>query len=213
MKLFLIRHAQSANNAKPEHQRVEDPGLTDIGREQAQRLGTRIPSLDLTHLVTSPFRRALATTDAAIAQSSLVPEVWTDLHEQGGCYRGHEPGQLIGRPGMTRSAVEQEFAGYRVEDAIDDQGWWKSQPYETWEEARRRAQRLVDRTVSTFAPDDRVAFVMHADFKQLFIQTMTNRFDGFPYNTSISTLTISRDQQALDEYNCVAHLTDDLVSW
>ena len=35
MELYLIRHAQSQNNALPEEQRVEDPGLTELGNQQA----------------------------------------------------------------------------------------------------------------------------------------------------------------------------------
>ena len=38
MRLFLIRHAQSENNAKPDHLRIEDPGLTELGQR---------PTLDL----------------------------------------------------------------------------------------------------------------------------------------------------------------------
>ena len=39
MRVHLIRHGQSANNALPEYQRIEDPALTPMGREQAERLG------------------------------------------------------------------------------------------------------------------------------------------------------------------------------
>ena len=31
MELYLIRHAQSQNNVKPEEHRVEDPPLTELG--------------------------------------------------------------------------------------------------------------------------------------------------------------------------------------
>ena len=38
MRLYLIRHAQSENNARPEHERVEDPGLTELGARQIDHL-------------------------------------------------------------------------------------------------------------------------------------------------------------------------------
>ena len=61
MELYLIRHAQSLNNALPEEQRVEDPGLTELGLQQADCLGKWIGTLALTKVITSPFRRALET--------------------------------------------------------------------------------------------------------------------------------------------------------
>ena len=36
MQLYLIRHAESENNARPEHDRVEDPSITTLGRRQAE---------------------------------------------------------------------------------------------------------------------------------------------------------------------------------
>jgi len=59
MDLYLVRHAQSQNNALPERLRVADPDLTDLGHQQAARLAERVRSLKLTRLLTSPFRRAL----------------------------------------------------------------------------------------------------------------------------------------------------------
>ena len=85
MQLFLIRHAQSQNNALPEEQRVEDPGLTELGHRQAELLADWVPALNLTRLITSPFRRTLLTTEPIRRATSLIPEVRVDLHEQGGC--------------------------------------------------------------------------------------------------------------------------------
>ena len=37
MQLYLIRHGQSENNGRPEHLRVEDAELTDLGHQQAEQ--------------------------------------------------------------------------------------------------------------------------------------------------------------------------------
>jgi len=213
MQLYLIRHAQSQNNALPEEERVEDPGLTELGRQQAEHLGEWIPALKLTRLITSPFRRTLMTAEPIRRKTSLIPEVRIDLHEQGGCYSGHDFSAKVGRPGMTRREIESEFAGFQVADDIDGAGWWQSKPYETWEAARIRAARLLEWTRREFADtDERVAFVMHADIKRLFLaQLHADPFD-VPCNTSVTEIEFTSEAHHLRIFNQYSHLPNHLVS-
>lgn len=70
--LYLVRHAQSTNNAQPESQRIPDPPLTDLGEQQAQALALAIDQLSPDHLFSSPFLRTLQTT-APVAQALGSP--------------------------------------------------------------------------------------------------------------------------------------------
>lgn len=213
MFLYLIRHAQSQNNAVPESQRVEDPGITEIGRRQAMCLAERVASLELTRLVTSPFRRTLETTKLIGEATSLVPEVRLELHELGGCYRGYTPQNIVGRPGMNRLAIEKEFSALVVSPEIDRNGWWASKPQETRELARRRAAKLLRGTVDEFGDtDERVAFVMHADIKILLLEQFHPEPLDVPRNTSLTTLQISSKECRLEHYNCVRHLPSELIT-
>ena len=213
MQLYLIRHAQSQNNALPEEERVEDPGLTELGRQQAEHLGDWIPALKLTRLITSPFRRTLMTAEPIRRATSLIPEVRIDLHEQGGCYSGHDFSAKVGRPGMTRREIEAEFAGFQVADDIDRAGWWQSKPYETWEAARIRAARLLEWTRREFAhTDERVAFVMHADIKRLFLAQLHADPLDVPCNTSVTEIEFTANSHHLRIFNQYSHLPNDLVS-
>ncbi|MEX0819987.1 MAG: histidine phosphatase family protein [Pirellulaceae bacterium] len=213
MQLYLIRHAQSQNNALPEEERVEDPGLTDLGCQQAELLAAWIPALRLTRLITSPFRRTLLTTEPIRRATSLVPEVRIDLHEQGGCYGGHSFSNLVGRPGMTRSEIESEFRGFRVAEDIDGEGWWRCQPHESLQAARVRAARLLELTKREFAhTDERVAFVMHADIKLLFLAQLDPRLIDVPCNTSITEIELTRDSHDLRTFNQISHLPTHLVT-
>jgi|CXWL01.1.fsa_nt_gi 2,3-bisphosphoglycerate-dependent phosphoglycerate mutase len=213
MQLYLIRHAQSQNNALPEEERVEDPGLTELGRQQAEHLGDWIPALKLTRLITSPFRRTLMTAEPIRRATSLIPEVRIDLHEQGGCYSGHDFSAKVGRPGMTRREIEAEFAGFQVADDIDGAGWWQSKPYETWEAARIRAARLLEWTRREFAhTDERVAFVMHADIKRLFLAQLHADPLDVPCNTSVTEIEFTANSHHLRIFNQYSHLPNDLVS-
>jgi len=213
MRLYLIRHAESQNNALPESQRVADPGITELGYRQAEHLATRVRELGLTKLFTSPFRRTLQTTSPIYEATKLTPNVRVALHEEGGCYTGHTAENIAGRPGMGRSAIEREFPGFVVSTDMNDRGWWTSDLHEDHALARRRAEALFRRTVNEFgATDERVAFVMHADIKLLFIQQFHPERLVLPSNTSISSVEIADGECRLEAFNCVEHLPDELVS-
>ncbi|MDA0659264.1 MAG: histidine phosphatase family protein [Planctomycetota bacterium] len=212
--LFLIRHAQSLNNARPEAERVEDPGLTELGQSQAVHLAQYAASLQIERLITSPFLRTLQTTEAIVRTTALSPEIWVDLHEQGGCYAGHLPHKISGRPGMSRDEIQRAYSDYVVPAAIDEFGWWKSKPYEEAEMALERARRLLRRTCEELVGDvRRVAFVMHADFKQLFLSLIDARVTETPGNASVSHVSVSNDESSIVQYNVLHHLPEAMHSW
>ena len=214
MELYLIRHAQSWNNAKPEEQRVEDPGLTELGEQQARRVAEFVTGLNLTRLITSPFLRTLLTTEQIHQATSLPTEVRSELHEQGGCYSGHVPQNKVGRPGMTRRQIEQRFSAFDLAANIDDQGWWKSQPYESRETAAERARWLLHRTREEFGhTQERIAYVMHADITQLFLGHIHPQPLETPYNVSVSMVSFQGDAVRLEEYNIVQHLPPELITF
>lgn len=213
MELFLIRHAQSQNNALPESRRVEDPGLTELGQQQAELLGEWIPQLKLTKLFTSPFRRTLQTTEPIRKATSLTPLVKTELHEQGGCYRGHTLDSMRGAPGMNRAEIEETFSGYEVVSDFEGQGWWGSKPFENTRVARRRAGELLKWTQEEFShTNERVAYVMHADIKVFFLEHIYSVPLSGPYNTSVTSLEITPDETRLVDFNRVGHLTNKLLT-
>lgn len=211
MDLFLIRHAQSLNNARPEAERVEDPPLTDLGRRQATCLAEQIPTLGLTQIVVSPFLRTLETVEFLWHVARLAPQVEVSLHEVGGCVRGPEPSAMVGRPGMTRAAIEQRFPDYVVESRIDAQGWWRSQSYETPAQAKVRARELLADTQRRFAHTaERVAYVMHADIEMLLLACLTATEIEVPFNTSITHVVVTPEVTRLDDFNDVRHLPTEL---
>ena len=214
MRLYLIRHAQSENNARPESERHHDPGLTDLGRRQADCLAEKLPELNLTRLITSPFLRTLETTDRIRKHVELSPEVRIHLHEQGGCYQGYPPHFLQGQPGMTREEIEKRFPDFGFEVAWDDDGWWRSQSYETWQEARHRARSIHDRTCAEFGhTSERVAYVMHADIKVLMLEVFHDRTLNMPANASVTNVEVTSDGMRLLEFNSVDHLPSEFLTF
>ncbi|MBB3207684.1 2,3-bisphosphoglycerate-dependent phosphoglycerate mutase [Rhodopirellula rubra] len=108
-ELLLIRHAESANNAKPVYERVCDPPITPRGRLQADHLATWMHSLPLDVLVTSPFRRTLETSYPILKRRACPVQVWHDVFENGGCYHGHDVKSFVGAEGMNRRQIERFF--------------------------------------------------------------------------------------------------------
>lgn len=219
MQLFLIRHAQSANNAQPDEHRVEDPPLTELGRRQATALAVWLETVGLDHVIASPFRRSLETAEYIRRRLAIKPHVWVDLHELGGCYAGHETERYEGRPGLSHSQIAAEFPGFQLDPAINGQGWWQCRPHESDEQARARATRLIEKTVSMFgATDQSVAYIMHADFKRIFLEELfaslevPNLIWHSIYNTSVTVIGLGGSSPRLNIYNSTVHLSPDLLT-
>lgn len=213
MELYLIRHAQSLNNALPEQDRVEDPPLTELGHQQSVHLSDWIHTLKLTRVVTSPFLRTLQTTDHLARSLGMKPAIRVDLHEKGGCVSGPSRDTFTGRPGMTRAQIGSQFPGFSIPPQIDGAGWWRSRPFETDDVARQRAVRLLSQAImESTGVDQRVAWVMHGDFKRLFLAEIHEEPLDIPFNTSVTKVVISPERCFLDDYNRVDHLPDELLT-
>ncbi len=217
VELLLIRHAQSENNAKPESERVEDPGLTPIGRRQAARLADAFAAWDVEHLATSAFRRALLTADRLRRRTGHRLQVWRHLHEVGGCYAGHIPGLEEGRPGMNAQQLLAEFPGADFEEEIPPTGWWSSAPYESDTRARERAAQQARRLVERYRDSRRVACVVHADFKAMLLESLLG--EGWEEsgsvalaNAGVTWLHCHPEQVTLQRLNDTGHLPPSLVT-
>jgi broad specificity phosphatase PhoE len=74
--LFLVRHGQTAENARGLLLGRQDPALSEIGRRQAKALADVIPP-DV-RVISSPLRRARQTAEA-LGQPIVVDERWIEL--------------------------------------------------------------------------------------------------------------------------------------
>jgi 2,3-bisphosphoglycerate-dependent phosphoglycerate mutase len=213
--LLVIRHAQSANNALADHLRVPDPGLTELGRRQAEQLSKKMADTPLNHLYCSPFQRSLETTAAITRRVNLVPRVIPDLCEQGGCYVGHLQSQKRPHPGMSRSEIAQRYPDWDLSQDIRENGWWFASHFEEHAQAVDRATRVVHWLNSHLTSVGGAhALVIHADFKMRLLEQMIDLSSDLatiePYNTSVTTLYWQDGRWTLVGFNDVDHLTDDL---
>lgn len=201
MKLFIIRHAQSVNNALPPEreilERVYDPPLTELGRRQAQLLAEHLatgknPELsswtsveatashrrrgyNITKLYCSAMHRALQTAQPIGQALGLTPEVWLDIHEHGGIYLDdRENGGVIGYPGKTRSDILAEFPQYVLPETITDEGWWTG-GCEDWAGCHSRAIKVAAMLRAQAASEERIAIVSHGGFIDALLKTLLNQ--------------------------------------
>ena len=219
MQLYLIRHAESDNNAKPTHERVEDPGLTMIGDMQAQHLSLWLKTLDIDSLITSPFLRTLRTTKAILDIAPQPVCVWHDVFERGGCFRGHGPNAIEGGPGLGRGAIASVLGHECIIDkGISDEGWWAGKPRETDEMAFHRAALVHARLIKTFGGTDQtVVVITHADFKRILLKELLGKqieigSVGLLNNTGVSRLCYVGKRWRLDWLNAMTHLPARLIT-
>lgn len=222
MQLYLVRHAESQNNARPIEQRVEDPPITELGHQQAGCLAQWLQSLPIDRLITSPVRRALQTTRYVADATGQHVHVWADIFEEGGIYRGHGPDAAEGGPGLSRAEVIRHVAESEerctLDDSIHETGWW-DRDRETPEEAHHRAARVKHRLVETFGGSgSTVVAVIHADFKRRMLSHLLgDAVDalalGHLRNTGVTKLDYDGRTWRLESFNSISHLPHHLITY
>lgn len=221
MLLYLIRHAQSQNNARPAYCRVEDPPLTAVGRLQTQYLAEWLRTLEFDMLITSPVLRAVQTTRVVHDRTGHHVHVWDNLFEEGGIFRGFGPQATDAGSGMTRSKIGQQVASSlklcTLDPSITEAGWW-SRPRETPEEASRRASVVAERLTLCVRNQARgVVVVTHADFTRRLLLSLLGE-NHRPLlgtglsNTGVTKLNLESGELRLISLDQVAHLPTRLVT-
>jgi broad specificity phosphatase PhoE len=246
MELYIIRHGQSENNVlQKEIERTSDPKLTDLGLRQAQKLAeyfsdgsNRDPSFNkgsgfsgdesanafgITHVYCSAMIRALQTTAPLAKVLGLKPEIWVDVHEQGGMYLDQADGTKLGFSGLTRPEILSEFPDCVLPATITDAGWYDAtRGYEEMYVSAGRAIKValeIKRRATEEAEfkNARIAIVTHGTFIDLmlkaFLGQLPNRSFYFThYNTAITCLSITPDYLLLRYVNRIDHLPHDMIS-
>ena len=193
LKLYLIRHAESENNAvlarngAPE-ERVPDPELTDIGHRQAELLGEhlahpeaeprQLPGWDsdrrgyeLTHLYCSLMTRSILTAQYIAGACGLNVTAHEDIYEYGGLFE-HPGNGKTKFEGPGRDYFESRFPALDLPDTLGTSGWY-GRPRESETEFLARTRRAVQDILETHgASNDVVALVVHGDFIDQFINEL-----------------------------------------
>jgi 2,3-bisphosphoglycerate-dependent phosphoglycerate mutase len=205
LTLYLVRHAESHNNARPESQRVSDPALTELGLHQAAKLGDRLSrevreSEQPSVILCSPFLRTLQTIQPTAQRVTSQPTVRTNLFEAGGCYEGHMPGDRQASPGLSRAAMETQFPGFILPPDVDHNGWYTLDGFEDCAAASARAKQLTTQLIDEFyGTHATVHCMIHGDLIRLLLSHFctgnATLSDTNVSNTSVTCLRFENRNQ------------------
>ena len=194
LKLYLIRHAESANNAilsnnGDRFSRSPDPELTDTGHQQAAILGKHLGSpgaeprqhpfeavddhhFGLTHLYCSLMTRSILTSGYIAEECGLNRVAHLDIFEKGGIYQHHPDGRREGLSGADINYFKKRFPDLILPDGMKRDGWY-SRPAETTETFIDRVKlAIADIRERHEHRDDVVGMVVHGDFIDQFINEL-----------------------------------------
>lgn len=138
MSIYLVRHGQTEFNAAQRWQGQVDSPLTELGRQQAARMGRRLAGLtgtDKAHIFSSPLGRARQTCEIIAGEIGMIDGITLD------------PGLMeIGMgawDGMTDYEIDHEYPGLR--DGLDRHEWFFHAPGgETFEKMADRVSRSLE---------------------------------------------------------------------
>ncbi|UCF97435.1 MAG: histidine phosphatase family protein [Spirochaetaceae bacterium] len=234
MTLYLIRHAQSANNLLYDRTgsnigRVEDPELTSLGIEQARILADYVAEHNggefrFTHLYSSLMVRAVATATAVARSCNLRVVAWPEVHEWMGIYlEDEQTGELIGRPGKSRSYFEKHYPDLLLPDSLNEHGWWNRPAEIEIEWKLRAAEFLAELRGRHGNGEDRVAVVTHGGFYHEVLSALTggsgtnnanmpDRVWFTMHNTGITRIDFRPTHTAVIYHNRLEHLPPELAS-
>jgi broad specificity phosphatase PhoE len=192
-QIYLVRHGETEWSANGRHTGRTDIALTDVGREQAKDLGSRIGDHPFALVLTSPLSRA---ADTARISGFRDAEHVDDLREW-------DYGAFEGR---TTADIQAEIPGWSI---------WAG-PWQGGETARQvgaRADRVLARCLDPSVTGDTLLFA-HGHV----LRVVTARWLGLPARQgalfALGTATIGilgweRSNRVIETWNEACHLEAD----
>jgi len=242
MKIYFIRHGQSENNALYTQTgssigRKADPRLTSLGKNQARLLSRHLSKkqkfngniewdeYQITRIYTSLMLRAVETASHLAKELRVKFYGRLDLHEWGGMYLDDpETGQPCGLPGSDKNYFESNFDNLILPEGVTGLGWW-NRPYETRDETKIRAKKLVRDILEIHAGENAgIVLISHGGFYNNFLAALMNEFGkDFSFqeengvwfalnNTGVSRFDIEGDTISVIYHNRVDFLEPDQVT-
>ena len=105
MRLFLVRHGQTALNAQDRLRGLADPELDEVGIAQARATASALSSFGLVRVLSSPLQRAVLTATIIAEASGVDHAVDPDFNDRDyGQWTGHVRADVIREWGSVDAA-------------------------------------------------------------------------------------------------------------
>ena len=157
MEIYFTRHGESTMNADNKVAGTYDCELTQKGVRQAQNAAKKISSLDITHVISSPLKRALQTAEILSKDIPSDIQQWNNLHEV-----GYGDCQNKTRPSNCRTNLEMISMNI-------------CHGAESLQDIEVRAKSIIKK-LKQLPPDARVLVVGHGTFTSIIFAVL----DGVP---------------------------------
>ncbi|MFT4308263.1 MAG: histidine phosphatase family protein [Candidatus Woesearchaeota archaeon] len=198
MEIYLVRHGQSEGNISRVNEGWHDGALTELGRRQAERVGTRFARVAIDRIISSDLQRARMTAQAISAHHPNTPFTTDErLREWNlGVHEGSGYGTIF---------KEMDAGPHGRLDHPIERG-------ETIRHFKERVHKAVDSIIEAYR-DETVVIVTHGGFilnaLLHLLELPDERFAEFdPENTGVAYLTVG-DEVTLHYANNIEHLADD----
>ena len=197
MTLILVRHGESEGNIRGIITGSLDLDLTDLGREQARRVGERLASEPVAALYASTRIRAANTAAAIGAHHGLEPTLIAGLDEY--------------RYGVAEGLTWAEFAERYPRDMAD---WGRGAvPGEEGRDLfRTRVATAIDELAERHVQDVAVVACHGGTILHVLAHIMQLPADSAPRtrigNCSITTITHANGRAEITLVNDLCHLVD-----
>ena len=182
MHLLIIRHGECLGQCDPKYYSDPDSALSPLGEQQAHKVARRLVAEQVTHLLSSPLIRSLATA-STIAETINIPtiDVWTELREgfSGDLYRS-----------FGRAELQQRFPQAILPSSILDDGWNHGGEI-SYEIFFARAEQTLHLIEERFGPDDRVALVTHGGLANYLLHAILHISPTTPQWFELANCSIS----------------------
>jgi len=202
-RLYLIRHGQSQGNTG-EDLTTDDPDLTEVGHEQAKRVGERFRDQKIDAIYASPLKRTQTTAGYISETTGITLQTKADLHEV-----------AMGPPERDVSALSAEEERTIVKRVTDDGTWDAFPDSEGSAVARKRITGVMNEIVDGH-PGERLVVVAHAGFIQTYVSIalgIPRDYVFYPFNASITSIRAKGERRVIWRLNDVSHLDGMPAGW
>ena len=202
MHLYIIRHGRPERQVLRDGEGSADPGLSDTGRLQADRVSEFLQSEGIDHVVSSTMRRAHETAVPLATALGFEIEQLDDIKESDHQNSAYIPAEEISRDDpATAYMFEGNILDHVFSDGIEA----------FTERVSRGFQHIIDTNKSK-----KVAVFCHGMVTSIFLRTIL-RFDD-PLSLTPDYCGVSRVQAASNGIRSVrsineTHHVRDLIEW